>query len=199
MTSTARKLKRRKSAFTYLIRWISVYNCLILRSPIRELNNAQALEQAKVNVKRHFHVVGVLEQLNCTLRIAERRITTFFGGVQQMYFNELLGKGNEPKKKFTFHMIDSSKKCWLIIKSFRAKEEQKSRAAKATSRRLAIGTKKKFDNGVHVLCVCEKEIAWAMWRKRLERLNSAQHRVNSSHCNSFSGTQTCKEILGKYN
>ncbi|XP_046643144.1 heparan sulfate 2-O-sulfotransferase pipe-like [Daphnia pulicaria] len=59
-----------------------------------QLNNARALEQAKSNVELHFRVVGVLEQLNCTLRVAEKRIGTFFSGVQQLYFNELL----EPKK-----------------------------------------------------------------------------------------------------
>jgi hypothetical protein len=48
-------------------------------------------------VELHFRVVGVLEQLNCTLRVAEKRIGTFFSGVQQLYFNELLGKANEHK------------------------------------------------------------------------------------------------------
>lgn len=50
----------------------------------------------------HFRVVGVLEQLNCTLRVAEQRIGTFFGGVQQLYFKELLGKANKGRKKCTF-------------------------------------------------------------------------------------------------
>ncbi|XP_057371086.1 heparan sulfate 2-O-sulfotransferase pipe-like [Daphnia carinata] len=59
-----------------------------------QLNNARALEQAKTNVELHFRVVGVLEQLNCTLHVAEQRIATFFGGVQKLYFKELL----EPRK-----------------------------------------------------------------------------------------------------
>lgn len=63
----------------------------------RQLNNAKALEQAKSNVELHFRVVGVLEQLNCTLRVAEQRIGTFFSGVQQLYFNELLGKTTKQK------------------------------------------------------------------------------------------------------
>lgn len=67
----------------------------------RQLNNAQALEQAKTNVKLHFRVVGVLEQLNCTLRVAEQRIGTFFGGVQQLYFKELLGKANKETENCT--------------------------------------------------------------------------------------------------
>ncbi|XP_045027909.1 heparan sulfate 2-O-sulfotransferase pipe-like, partial [Daphnia magna] len=63
-----------------------------------QLNNARALEQAKTNVELHFRVVGVLEQLNCTLHVAEQRIGTFFGGVQPfqefLYFKEFL----EPRK-----------------------------------------------------------------------------------------------------
>lgn len=62
--------------------------------PSRELNNPRALEQAKSNVRKHFLVVGVLEHLNCTLQVTERKINTFFGSVQQMYYNELLGKLN---------------------------------------------------------------------------------------------------------
>jgi hypothetical protein len=48
-------------------------------------------------VELHFRVVGVLEQLNCTLRVAEHKIGTFFSSVQQLYFKELLGKAIEQK------------------------------------------------------------------------------------------------------
>lgn len=79
----------------------------------RQLNNARALEQAKNNVKRHFSVVGVLELLNCTLDVAERKIGTFFGGVQQMYFNELLG--NKTNIEVTFCPV--RKEAFIFIRT----------------------------------------------------------------------------------
>jgi len=64
-----------------------------------ELNNVKALEKAINNVKHFFPVVGVLELLNCTLRVAETKITPFFKGIQQMYFDELL----QPKRNKNYN------------------------------------------------------------------------------------------------
>ena len=59
----------------------------------RELNNLKALQDAIKNVELFFPLVGVLELLNCTLKVAEQEIilSPFFKGIQDMYFNQLLG------------------------------------------------------------------------------------------------------------
>lgn len=44
-------------------------------------------------------MVGVLELLNCTLKVAEAKITPFFKGIQQMYFDEL----HEPRRNKNYY------------------------------------------------------------------------------------------------
>jgi dermatan/chondrotin sulfate uronyl 2-O-sulfotransferase UST len=58
------------------------------------MKNEKALKQAKANVDRYFKVVGVLENLNETLAVLEKRIPRYFDGLQDMYFNELMSKEN---------------------------------------------------------------------------------------------------------
>uniref|UniRef100_A0A1B6DBH8 Sulfotransferase domain-containing protein n=1 Tax=Clastoptera arizonana TaxID=38151 RepID=A0A1B6DBH8_9HEMI len=58
------------------------------------LNNHKALQRAKANVDRYFPVVGILEELNATLVVLEKKLPYFFKGVQDMYFTQLL----EPHK-----------------------------------------------------------------------------------------------------
>lgn len=56
------------------------------------LNDRWALERAKSNVERYYPVVGVLEELNSTLTVLEKRLPYFFRGVKDIYFKQLLGK-----------------------------------------------------------------------------------------------------------
>lgn len=58
----------------------------------RILNNEWALQRAKNNVERYYPVVGVLEELNSTLRILESKLPYFFKGIQKVYFDELMSK-----------------------------------------------------------------------------------------------------------
>lgn len=62
------------------------YNCA------RVLNDRWALERAKSNVERYFPVVGILEELNSTLVVLEKKLPYFFAGVQEIYFKQLLGR-----------------------------------------------------------------------------------------------------------
>lgn len=47
---------------------------------------------AKANVNRYYPVVGVLEELNATLAVLEKKLPYFFKGVQDMYHKQLLRK-----------------------------------------------------------------------------------------------------------
>ena len=58
----------------------------------RFLNDQWALEMAKANVDRYYPVVGVLEELNATLAVLEKKLPYFFKGVQDMYHRQLLRK-----------------------------------------------------------------------------------------------------------
>ncbi|KAI4461033.1 heparan sulfate 2-o-sulfotransferase [Holotrichia oblita] len=53
-------------------------------------NNRWALSQAKSNVDRYYHVVGVLEEVNTTLAVFETKLPYFFKGVLRMYYKDLL-------------------------------------------------------------------------------------------------------------
>nr|CAH7715120.1 unnamed protein product [Callosobruchus chinensis] len=57
----------------------------------RELNNDWALQTAKSNVEKYYTVVGVLEKLNDTMDVMERKIPYFFKGAKKLYDQELLG------------------------------------------------------------------------------------------------------------
>ncbi|XP_066996205.2 heparan sulfate 2-O-sulfotransferase pipe [Anabrus simplex] len=78
------------------------------------LNNERALEKAKANVDRYFPVVGVLEELNATLYVLERRLPYFFRGIQKIYFEEL----SEP------HMNRNNKHLHNIPKEVRSRLEE---------------------------------------------------------------------------
>lgn len=60
----------------------------------RKLNNGWALQQAKTNVDRYYSVVGILEEMNTTLRVLEREVPYFFKGVLKKYEQELLREYN---------------------------------------------------------------------------------------------------------
>jgi hypothetical protein len=64
---------------------------LYLHKHFRSLNEQRALERAKANVERYFPVVGILEELNATLALLENRLPYFFRGVQEIYFQDLMG------------------------------------------------------------------------------------------------------------
>ncbi|XP_074028425.1 uronyl 2-sulfotransferase homolog pip isoform X2 [Leptinotarsa decemlineata] len=63
------------------------------------LNSTWALQIAKNNVVRYFPVVGVLEEMNATLKILENKIPYFFKGATKVYENDLLNipKYGKPK------------------------------------------------------------------------------------------------------
>ncbi|XP_046400293.1 uronyl 2-sulfotransferase-like [Ischnura elegans] len=63
------------------------------------LNDQWALEEAKSNVDRFYPVVGVLEEINATLSVLERKLPRFFSGVQEMYFTELLEPHHNKNRK----------------------------------------------------------------------------------------------------
>lgn len=58
----------------------------------RLLNDEWAFEKAKSNVERYFPVVGILEELNVTLQMFERKIPYFFRGAQKLYYKDILRK-----------------------------------------------------------------------------------------------------------
>ncbi|XP_074028426.1 uronyl 2-sulfotransferase homolog pip isoform X3 [Leptinotarsa decemlineata] len=75
-----------------------------IRNPVekvisRVLNSTWALQIAKNNVVRYFPVVGVLEEMNATLKILENKIPYFFKGATKVYENDLLNipKYGKPK------------------------------------------------------------------------------------------------------
>ncbi|XP_013794359.1 heparan sulfate 2-O-sulfotransferase pipe-like [Limulus polyphemus] len=49
------------------------------------LNNKAALKLAKRNVLKHYTVVGILEEMNKTLKVLEARIPQFFRGISTLY------------------------------------------------------------------------------------------------------------------
>ncbi|XP_071444380.1 heparan sulfate 2-O-sulfotransferase 1-like [Hetaerina americana] len=71
------------------------------------LNDQWALEEAKSNVDRFYPVVGVLEEINATLTILERKLPRFFLGVREMYFTELLEPHHNKNRKRPREINDS--------------------------------------------------------------------------------------------
>jgi len=49
------------------------------------------LARAKKNIELFYPVVGVLEMLNSTLTVLEKKIPLFFKGVTETYYDQLLG------------------------------------------------------------------------------------------------------------
>lgn len=56
------------------------------------MNDHWAFEMAKANVERYYPVVGILEELNVTLAVLEKKLPYFFKGIQDMYHKQLLRK-----------------------------------------------------------------------------------------------------------
>ncbi|XP_042887556.1 heparan sulfate 2-O-sulfotransferase pipe-like [Penaeus japonicus] len=56
----------------------------------RELNNKAALNTAKRHVEHWYPVVGILEDINSTLAVLQDRLPSFFDGVLELYYNQLL-------------------------------------------------------------------------------------------------------------
>lgn len=82
----------------------------------RPFNTQGALERAKRAVENEYAVVGVLEDLNVTLKVLENYIPRFFTGASNVYYgnfafwiknaiipmsNELLIKTKSKKKKLS--------------------------------------------------------------------------------------------------
>ncbi|KAF2348739.1 Sulfotransferase [Trinorchestia longiramus] len=57
----------------------------------RELGNEGAYVTAQRNLADHFSTVGVLEELNLTLAVLERKLPKFFTGVTELYYQQLGG------------------------------------------------------------------------------------------------------------
>ena len=56
------------------------------------MGSKEALRRAKKNVEQVFPVVGVIEHLDSTLRLLERRLPRFFQGVRDLYYGKLKGE-----------------------------------------------------------------------------------------------------------
>ena len=54
----------------------------------RLFNNPEALQIAKKNVERHYAVVGITENMNMTLTVAEKKMPQYFRGAKKIYFND---------------------------------------------------------------------------------------------------------------
>ncbi|KDR15463.1 uronyl 2-sulfotransferase-like [Zootermopsis nevadensis] len=74
------------------------------------LNEQRALETAKANVERYFPVVGILEELNATLALLEKRLPYFFRGVQKIYFQDLMEPRHNRNPKRPQHVSRSTRK-----------------------------------------------------------------------------------------
>lgn len=62
------------------------------------LNNPWALQKAKNNIERYYAVVGVVEELNITLRVLEASLPRFFKGAVEVY-NTLSVRKNQNHQK----------------------------------------------------------------------------------------------------
>lgn len=51
----------------------------------RKFNNLQALQIAKANVEKYFPVVGITDNINMTLMVAEQLMPQYFQGAFKMY------------------------------------------------------------------------------------------------------------------
>ena len=57
----------------------------------REVGSREALARAKTNVEQAYPVVGVLEQLDASLRVLEARLPGFFHMARNLYYGKLKG------------------------------------------------------------------------------------------------------------
>jgi len=55
----------------------------------------RALMDAKANVEKHFSVVGILEDMQDSLKVLEKFVPAFFEGVPQLYKNRRRKKVND--------------------------------------------------------------------------------------------------------
>lgn len=46
------------------------------------------MQKAKRNVEKHYSVVGVLEEMDVTLKVLENYIPRFFTGASQVYYGK---------------------------------------------------------------------------------------------------------------
>ena len=53
----------------------------------RLFNNPEALQIAKKNVEKYYTVVGITENMNMTLTVAEKKMPQYFKGAKKIYFN----------------------------------------------------------------------------------------------------------------
>ncbi|XP_054256845.1 uronyl 2-sulfotransferase-like [Macrosteles quadrilineatus] len=74
------------------------------------LNDRWALERAKSNVERYFPVVGILEELNSTLVVLEKKLPYFFAGVQEIYFKQLLEPHKNKNRQRPRHVSEEARK-----------------------------------------------------------------------------------------
>lgn len=54
-------------------------------TPFRKHNSQWALDKAKFNVQNFFAVVGILEDLEKTLRLLERKLPQYFSGALELH------------------------------------------------------------------------------------------------------------------
>ncbi len=54
----------------------------------REFNGEWAMQKAKQNVEKYYSVVGVLEEMDVTLKVLEKYIPRFFTGASQVYYGK---------------------------------------------------------------------------------------------------------------
>jgi len=54
-----------------------------------EFNGEWAMQRAKKNVEKHYSVVGVLEEMDVTLKVLENYIPKFFTGATQVYYDNV--------------------------------------------------------------------------------------------------------------
>ena len=64
----------------------------------RRHNSRWALERAKRTVQRQFVAVGVLENMNTTLAVAETLLPRFFSGAWDRFFIDLVGEIGEENR-----------------------------------------------------------------------------------------------------
>ena len=70
-----------------------MFNLLVLSTRLH--NNQWSLNRAKSNVERYYSVVGILEQVNTTLKVFEHKLPYFFKGLQNMYYKDLMGTAHK--------------------------------------------------------------------------------------------------------
>ena len=67
----------------------------MLNSCFFRFNNKKALEVAKVNVMKHYAVVGVTEMWEESLEVMEHTLPFFFSGVTEIYREQQIHRRNQ--------------------------------------------------------------------------------------------------------